>query len=438
MTHSEDQFPYDRFPDEAEGFVPGADLFLGHAPRLRELVLSGIFIDPAWPPFAQLRALHLQCSIYTQGRVITLNDFLQLLARMPLLEELLTENALHRDESLNSFDELDALSYASVALHRLRDLNLRERTLVTLALLRALSPPRLDRLHIEVHPDELLFEETVAHLGFLLRPHVDAVVARLARSHVGLLLRWPSLIAYDRSGMPPEKAWLHISFGHPQDPYTALIASVSLCAPMDILVHLEVPCKAWHWDMPDEPPLSEAQWATLLSQLPSLQTLSARFENGCTVVRAFSGPRAHELCRALHTLVLEAVPLRRRADSPRSLLEALPGLVFARQQIGCPLAVLRLRGVHTLAIEAARVALGVRINQVQFEGIPAAGGHGACTEHWPALEREVDSADEVSDTPWHRLAPSSDACPMRRNCYGRDGRTSIHVMLKRLHDCAAQ
>jgi hypothetical protein len=94
VQHSEEHFPYDRFPDEAVNFVPGANLFLGQAPRLRELILCGGFIDPAWPPFAQLRTLHLRYPMYTPGHVITLDGLLQLLARMPLLEKLNMENAV--------------------------------------------------------------------------------------------------------------------------------------------------------------------------------------------------------------------------------------------------------------------------------------------------------------------------------------------------------
>jgi hypothetical protein len=200
VTHSElEEFPYDRFPDEAVNFVPGVDLFLGHAPRLRELFLAGVFINPAWPLFSQLRTLHLRYSMYTPGHVITLDGLLQLLGRMPLLEKLFIEKAVV--EPAKTFDELNALSYTGVTLHRLRELDVEEGTLVTLGLLCALSLPPLNRLHIEVYvPDGSVYDDMVARFASLLRPHLDAVAARLSRSHVGLHLQWNSLVAYDPDG----------------------------------------------------------------------------------------------------------------------------------------------------------------------------------------------------------------------------------------------
>jgi hypothetical protein len=253
VTHSElEDFPYDRFPDEAPKFVPGVDLFLGHAPRLRELFLAGVFINPAWPLFSQLRTLHLRYSMYTPGHVITLDGLLQLLGRMPLLEQLFMEKAVV--EPAETFDELNALSHTGVNLHRLRELDVEsEATLVTLALLRALSLPPLDRLHIEVYvPDGPVFDRMVARFASLLRPHLDAVAARLSCSHVGLHLQWHSLVAYDRPNVSPGWEWLKINLrlcGGPE-PHTALIAAIPLFAPTDSLVHLDVPCKAWDWNMP--------------------------------------------------------------------------------------------------------------------------------------------------------------------------------------------
>jgi hypothetical protein len=436
MTHSEDQFPYDRFPDEAEDFVPGANLFLGTVPRLRKLVLQGVFIDPAWPPLAQLRTLNLEYSMYARGHVITLDAFLQLLARMPLLEELLTEKALV--EPADSSIDLDLPPPTGVTLHRLRELTLDEDAPIFLALLRALSFPPLERLHITIRAETDKFLETAARFGSLLRPHVDAVATRLARSHVGLLLLWPALVVHDGPLMPLRDAWLNISFGHPRDPYASLIAAVPFFVPMDSIMHLEVPCKAWQYGFPDDPFLSVVHWETLLAQLPNLQTLSARAEHGCTVVDALSGPRAHALCPALHTLTLRVVPLRRRVNGARSLLEALPGLVFARQQLGRPLAVLRLRGVHPLAIEAARATLGARIDQIRFEGIPVGVRGGGDLERWPAPESEAELAEEVRGRRRARLAVSLTQVLLRRNCCGQDGRMSVHLIRRKPYEHAAR
>jgi hypothetical protein len=318
---SANDFPYNNFPDEAADFVPGADFLHGQAPRLQKLVLQGVFIDESWPPFTQLRALHLEYSYYTIGPVITLDDFLLLLARMPLLEKLLTANALIRSEE--PYTHLDT----AVTLRRLRELNLNEDGDESLALLRNLFFPPLESLHITIRPtrEPDTFFETASLFGPLLRPHIEAVTTRLACSYVGLLTMLPSFVAQDQPGMERHRAWLHISFDDrpSTDGYIAMLATLPLCVPMDSIVHLEVPNSVIYCDTSQ---LSTAQWAVLIPQLPSLQTLSVRSKSGCTLVEALSGPHSRDLCPALHTLILAAVPLRSRVDGAQSLLEALPGL----------------------------------------------------------------------------------------------------------------
>jgi hypothetical protein len=130
MLDFDDCFPYHRFPVEAEGFVSGA-VFCSRpcasAPRavlprcLHRLGVSAT-LAAAKPTSAH--------PMYTKGCVITLDGFLQLLARMPLLENLSTEQVVV--EPADPFDELNALSYAGMTLHQLRQLEVSESTLVTL------------------------------------------------------------------------------------------------------------------------------------------------------------------------------------------------------------------------------------------------------------------------------------------------------------------
>jgi hypothetical protein len=397
------------------GFCVGAELFHGVAPRLKELTVVDIGIDPRWPPLSHLRIFDLSC--HTWWDAILVDEWLKLLAAMPLLEELVTNKSLNPQSVTMTESSQDIAP--TVHLAHLQRLRLSE----NISALANLFP----RLTFS-HPPKLFVEAVICNnetpevteMLALLGPYLAATQDAFASSWVGLHLPTSRVVACAEASAPAHQAWMAIGFDGLDDTFgpsrTQFLRVVPSSFPMDRVVHLDTSCPPY--DDHSDVTVSVADWAGLLAHLCSVETLVGRLSQASTMVEALA---AAPVCPALHTLTLARVDVRLRPPSGRCLLDTLPRLVTARQEYGLPLRVLQLHEVHRKAIAAVRYALGARLHRLQFHGVPAK----KYASFWPLYNEwsnDNENASEVS--PCGLLYLAFQAYLITASALGRMGRYS--------------
>jgi hypothetical protein len=396
-------------------FCVDAELFHGVAPRLKELRIVDIGVDPRWPPLSHLRIFDLSCHSWWDA--ILVDEWLKLLAAMPLLEELVTNKSIN-PQSVTVTESSQNIA-PTVHLAHLQRLHLYENVTALASLFPRLTFSHPQKLFVEAVVCNNETPEVTEMLG-LLGPYLAATQDAFATSWVGLHLPTSRVVACAEPSAPAHQAWMTIGFDGLDDTFgpsrTQFLRVVPASFPMDRVVHLDTSCPPY--DDHSDVTVSVADWAGLLAHLCSVETLVGRLSQASTIVEALA---AAPVCPALHTLTLARVDVRLRPPSGRCLLDTLPRLVTARQEYGLPLRVLQLHEVHRKAIAAVRYALGARLHRLQFHGVPAK----KYASFWPLYNEwseDKENASEVS--PCGLLYLAFHAYPITASALGRMGRYS--------------